>query len=178
MSTATMSTDILSNVADVALIQVIQARLASGKRLERKNGSPKGSSLACQEPPRVAPDRQVFISMRHQHANAQLCDITTFMLKMSYYATKRQRDIRVIQYYASFCCQVAAWVPDMFCNFYLVKNHKIAKNSTTSKAREKNKYRFGIFRIFYVRLTKFKNNQILLNKISRRILLTTKVFTG
>jgi hypothetical protein len=26
---------------------------------------------------------------------------------------------------------------DMFCNFYLVKNHKIAKNSTTTKAREK-----------------------------------------
>jgi hypothetical protein len=38
---------------------------------------------------------------------------------------------------ASFCCQVAAWVPDMFCNFYLVKNHKIAKNSTTAKVREK-----------------------------------------
>jgi hypothetical protein len=25
----------------------------------------------------------------------------------------------------------------MFCNFYLVKNYKIAKNSTTTKAREK-----------------------------------------
>ncbi len=25
----------------------------------------------------------------------------------------------------------------MLCNFYLVKNHKIAKNSTTTKAREK-----------------------------------------
>ncbi len=37
----------------------------------------------------------------------------------------------------SFCCQVAALVPDLFCNFYLVKNHKIAKNSTTSDAREK-----------------------------------------
>jgi hypothetical protein len=32
---------------------------------------------------------------------------------------------------------VAAWLPDMFCNFYLVKNHKIAKNSATTKAREK-----------------------------------------
>jgi hypothetical protein len=38
---------------------------------------------------------------------------------------------------ASFCCQVAAWFPDMFCNFYFVKNHKIAKNSTTTKAKEK-----------------------------------------
>jgi len=25
----------------------------------------------------------------------------------------------------------------MFCNFYLVKNHKIVKKSTTTKAREK-----------------------------------------
>ncbi len=38
---------------------------------------------------------------------------------------------------ASFCRQVAAWFPDMFCNFYLVKNHKITKNSTTTKAGEK-----------------------------------------
>jgi hypothetical protein len=32
---------------------------------------------------------------------------------------------------------VAALVTDMFCNFYLVNNHKIAKNLTTTKAREK-----------------------------------------
>jgi hypothetical protein len=38
---------------------------------------------------------------------------------------------------ASFCCQVAAFYPDMFCVFYFLKNHKIAKNSTTTKAREK-----------------------------------------
>jgi hypothetical protein len=39
---------------------------------------------------------------------------------------------------ASFCCQgVAARFPGMFCNFYLVKSQKIAKNSATSKAREK-----------------------------------------
>ena len=37
----------------------------------------------------------------------------------------------------SFCCQVAAWVPDKICNFYFVKNHNIAKNSATAKAREK-----------------------------------------
>jgi hypothetical protein len=38
---------------------------------------------------------------------------------------------------ASFCCQVAALFPDMFCNFYLWKNHKINKYSTTTKAKEK-----------------------------------------
>jgi hypothetical protein len=27
--------------------------------------------------------------------------------------------------------------PDMFCDFYLVKNHKIGNNSTTAEAREK-----------------------------------------
>ena len=51
---------------------------------------------------------------------------------------------------ASFCRQVAALVPDMFCNFYLVKNHKIAKTSTIAKAKEKNKYRFRILRILEI----------------------------
>ncbi len=37
----------------------------------------------------------------------------------------------------SFRFQVAAWVLDMFDNFYFVKNHKIVKNSTTTDAREK-----------------------------------------
>jgi hypothetical protein len=37
----------------------------------------------------------------------------------------------------SFCCQVTAWFPDMLCNFYLVKNHKFAKNSLTTKGAEK-----------------------------------------
>ncbi len=48
---------------------------------------------------------------------------------------------------ASFCCQVAALVPDMFCNFYLVKIHKIANNLATTEDREKNKHIFGILRI-------------------------------
>ncbi len=39
---------------------------------------------------------------------------------------------------ASFCCQVAAWVSDMFRNFHLEKNQKIAINSTTTEFREKN----------------------------------------
>jgi hypothetical protein len=38
---------------------------------------------------------------------------------------------------AIFCLRVAARVPDMFCNFCLVKNHKSANASATSKAREK-----------------------------------------
>jgi hypothetical protein len=39
---------------------------------------------------------------------------------------------------ASLCHQVAAWVPDMFRYFNLVKNHEISNNSTTIEAREKN----------------------------------------
>jgi hypothetical protein len=38
---------------------------------------------------------------------------------------------------ASFSIHVAAWVSDMFCNFYFVKNQKIAQNSTTIKTSEK-----------------------------------------
>jgi hypothetical protein len=37
---------------------------------------------------------------------------------------------------------VAAWVPDMLCNFYLLKNHEISHYSTT-EAREKKKHRLG-----------------------------------
>ncbi len=36
---------------------------------------------------------------------------------------------------------------DMFRNFYFVKNQKIANNSATTEAREKNKHRSGILRI-------------------------------
>jgi hypothetical protein len=36
------------------------------------------------------------------------------------------------------CGQVAAYVSDMFCNYYFMKNYKIANNSTTTtKGREK-----------------------------------------
>jgi hypothetical protein len=34
---------------------------------------------------------------------------------------------------ASFCRQVTTWAPDMFCNSFLVKNHKIANNSASTK---------------------------------------------
>ncbi len=81
---------------------------------------------------------------------------------------------------ASFCCQFSAQVPDTFCNFYLVKNHKIGKNSTTTKAREKIStdlnplnFRNILIEIWW----NLKNKQILFNKISHRCLLTTKLFT-
>jgi hypothetical protein len=47
---------------------------------------------------------------------------------------------------------VAAWFPDMICNFKIVKNLKIVKNSTTTKDREKIRTDFGILRIleFYM----------------------------
>jgi hypothetical protein len=38
---------------------------------------------------------------------------------------------------ASFCCQVAAWVPVMLHNFYMLKNGKIAKDLTIADSREK-----------------------------------------
>jgi hypothetical protein len=38
---------------------------------------------------------------------------------------------------ARFYCKVAALVPDMFCDFYLAKNHKIIKNSAITETREK-----------------------------------------
>ncbi len=62
---------------------------------------------------------------------------------------------------------------------FLAKNHQIAKNSTITKAMEKisTDYRsIEFWEFLYACLTKFKNNQILLNKISHRILLTIKLF--
>jgi hypothetical protein len=38
---------------------------------------------------------------------------------------------------ASVCHQVAAWFSEMFCNFYIVENHKIVYNATATKAGEK-----------------------------------------
>jgi hypothetical protein len=82
---------------------------------------------------------------------------------------------------ASFCHQVAAWASDMLCNFYAVKNHKIALNSTTNKAGEKistDLETLEFQKFFDSRLTKFKNNYILLDKISHWFLLTAKLFSG
>jgi hypothetical protein len=47
------------------------------------------------------------------------------------------RDLNEGKSGASFSCQVPALVPAMFCNLYLVKNHKITDNSATTEAREK-----------------------------------------
>jgi hypothetical protein len=49
---------------------------------------------------------------------------------------------------AIFCQKVAAWVSDTLLNFYFIKNSKIANNSATTKAREKNERRYKILRIF------------------------------
>ncbi len=71
---------------------------------------------------------------------------------------------------AIFCWQEAAWVLDMSWNFYLVKNHKIVKNSATTKAGEKistDLELLGCFKFLDVCLTKLKNNQTLLHKISQ-----------
>jgi hypothetical protein len=42
---------------------------------------------------------------------------------------------------------VAAWVGDMFCKCYLVKNHKIANNTANAEAGGKVKHSLGINRI-------------------------------
>jgi hypothetical protein len=52
---------------------------------------------------------------------------------------------------------VLAWVPLMFCDFYLVKNQKTPFDSMTTKAKleKKNKYRFGIIGILEIFLFSF-----------------------
>jgi hypothetical protein len=76
---------------------------------------------------------------------------------------------------------VAALVQDMFCNFYLQKNHKAANNSATTEAREKiSSYLESLefWKFFDVCLTKFDYYKIFLNKISHRFVVTTKLFSG
>ncbi len=72
---------------------------------------------------------------------------------------------------------MAAWVPDMFFNFYLAKNHKITRTSTTTEGREKISLDFESIEFskkFDACLTKFKNKQILLHKTYYRFLGATK----
>jgi hypothetical protein len=79
-----------------------------------------------------------------------------------------------------FCHRVAAWVPYMFSNFYLEKNCKIVNNSATTEARERIRTDLDSLKLdtsFDACLTKFENYQILLNKISHRFLVTTKLFS-
>ncbi len=69
----------------------------------------------------------------------------------------------------SVCCQGVILVPDMFYNFYLVKNHKIASHSLTTEAREKiSTYLESLefYKFFDVCLTKFENYQVLVVKLS------------
>ncbi len=76
--------------------------------------------------------------------------------------------------------QVAAWFPDMFCNTYIVKNHKIANNSTTAKpGKMSTDLEFLEFKIFSdVYNIQSKNYPILLKQINHRFLVTTKLFAG
>jgi hypothetical protein len=63
---------------------------------------------------------------------------------------------------------VAERALDIFCNFYLVKSHKIAKNAETTEAREKIRTDLEsveFLQIFKMCLTKFENYQILLMKL-------------
>ncbi len=69
-------------------------------------------------------------------------------------------------------------VPVMYCNFYLVKNHKIANDSATTEAREKMYTDLESVEFFDVCLIKLKTNQILLNKMSHIFSATTKLFIG
>jgi hypothetical protein len=74
---------------------------------------------------------------------------------------------------------VAAWVPDLVCDFYLMKNHKFADNVTTTKAGEKistDLASLELFKYIDVGLATFENNQILRNKISRRYVATNKLY--
>ncbi len=70
---------------------------------------------------------------------------------------------------------MAALVPDMFCNFYFVKNHKIARNSATTDVREKiSKY---LESLELKKKFMFDYYQILLNKINR-FLVKAKLFSS
>jgi hypothetical protein len=56
-----------------------------------------------------------------------------------------------------------------------MNNHKIANNSTKTKAREKISTYMESLEFFDVHFMKFKTNQLKLNKISHRFLLRTKL---
>ncbi len=73
---------------------------------------------------------------------------------------------------------MAALVPDMFSNFYFVKNQKIANNSATTEAAEKYAHIWNPLKYFDACLTKVDNYQALLNKTSHRFLETIKLFSG
>jgi hypothetical protein len=74
---------------------------------------------------------------------------------------------------------VAALVTAMLCNFYIVKNHKIADSSATTEEKRSTYLESLEFKEkFDACLTKFENYQILLNKISHIFLAKTKLLSG
>jgi hypothetical protein len=81
-----------------------------------------------------------------------------------------------------FCNIDTRWqLWSQICYFYLVKNHKIANNLSTAEARAKlstDLESFEFQKFLDVCFTKLENSQILLNKISHRFLVTTKLFSG
>jgi len=77
---------------------------------------------------------------------------------------------KVIKFYNNWP-QVAAWVPNMFNNFYSVKNHKIANNSKIEITTDMETLKFYAFCGAY--LTNFINKQISFNNIDQTIKLTT-----
>ncbi len=50
---------------------------------------------------------------------------------------------------------MAAWVPGMFYNFYVVKNHKITNNSATTKQAQIQNFLI-FWNFFYSLLAKFR----------------------
>ncbi len=63
--------------------------------------------------------------------------------------------------------------------FYLVKNHKIAKNSRTTKAREKNKHRLGIIRVYSVCVwLNLKTIKFYLTKLATDLYCQTRYLLG
>jgi hypothetical protein len=79
------------------------------------------------------------------------------------------------------CLLGGTWVPDIFCKFYISKNYIIALGSATTEAREKinsNLESLEFLKFLDVGFTEYKNNEILLHKISHRFPGTTKLITG
>ncbi len=54
-------------------------------------------------------------------------------------STKISMDLTMNKYdqWGEISCQILSPGGNMFCEFYLVKNHKIANNSATTEANEK-----------------------------------------
>jgi hypothetical protein len=47
---------------------------------------------------------------------------------------------------AIFCCKLAAWASDMFCNFYFVKNHNLLITQQPPQLEKKNKRGSGVLK--------------------------------